>query len=452
MVQDLSERLADPLVAAAAQGDLEAAGEYFQQHLGVLMPLARRIAGNVLDPEDLLSEAITRLLEKWARTTGPTENVVGYLAATMRNRVKDELKSPRSKVRRLDDADDIEDPSEPGQSLIEVRREVDMVRSALGTLPVDQQDVLIAMSALGEKPRDLEARFNRPASAISSLHSRAKQGLRRAVFRLVLEDGAPRECVDAIKRVPVRVADSPRLDGEEPDAHFQQCKRCRAAWHQFGQLATAFGVLPLVTIAFTFVHQPAVAAAEPLNRDAETRPYAAPTSGYAGVTGRQRANRGPDSTQKEGLRRRRLILRRSSARAAWLLCTLGIILLICGAFALAAQPSKPEADFAVTSIEERDGLEVFRVDIEIDDSGWRVGSLLMNFDRQVDTVEAPAGWVCETEGGIVRCGTRNSSPSGGNFVVHGVDLQLREHVEFQVLADTESGFRVRGVVKLRQLG
>lgn len=426
MGRDPSGQLEDPLAAAAAQGDLEAAGRYLQRHLGSLMPLARRIAGNVLDPEDLLSEAVTRLLEKWARSAGPTENVVGYLAATMRNRVKDELKSPRSRVRRLEEADEIEDLSEPGHALVEIRQEADMVRSALETLPEDQQDVLIAMSAFGERPRDLEVRFNRPASAISSLHNRAKRGLRRAVFRLVLEDGAPRECVAAIRRAPARIPDLPGIDGAETDEHFRSCKRCRAAWHHFGQLVTVFGVLPLVSIALASIHHPAAAAAEPLSHDASAR--------------------------NENSFRRRSVLQRSSAFAPWFLCTVGVILFACGAFAAEAQPSKPEVDFAVTPIGEREGLETFSVKLEIADAGWRVGNLLMKFDRRVDTVETPAGWACEAEGEGARCETPRSSPTGGTFVVHGADLHLRERAEFQLLAETESGFRVRAVVRLRQPG
>ncbi|WP_254791517.1 RNA polymerase sigma factor, partial [Curtobacterium sp. MCBA15_005] len=56
-----------------------------------------------IDPEDLLSEALVRLVEKWASGNGPSEHVNAYVIRSMRNRVIDELRSPRSKTDAVED-------------------------------------------------------------------------------------------------------------------------------------------------------------------------------------------------------------------------------------------------------------------------------------------------------------------------------------------------------------
>ena len=84
--------IADELARRAASGDRAAAAEFFRQNQRMLRSMARRMASDVLDPEDLLSEAVTTLLERWARGAGPDRSIVAYLISTMRNRVIDELR------------------------------------------------------------------------------------------------------------------------------------------------------------------------------------------------------------------------------------------------------------------------------------------------------------------------------------------------------------------------
>lgn len=167
------------LIAAAADGDRAAAGEYFAQNLRMLTALARRIAGNVIDADDLLSEAIVSVLALWVRGTGPRTHLTAYLAQAMRNRVTDELRSPRSRTWNLDSSWERAADSDPRLTEIDLERDVAAVHEILNLLPDDQRIVLTAMHIEGAKPRDLEVRLNRPASAISSLAQRAKANFRR---------------------------------------------------------------------------------------------------------------------------------------------------------------------------------------------------------------------------------------------------------------------------------
>ncbi|MFF3026555.1 RNA polymerase sigma factor [Microbacterium sp. NPDC057944] len=167
------------LIAAAADGDRAAAGEYFAQNLRMLTAMARRIAGNVMDADDLLSEAIVSVLALWVRGTGPRTHLAAYLARAMRNRVTDELRSPRSRTWNLDSSWERAADNDPRLTEIDLERDVAAVHEILSLLPDDQRIVLTAMHIEGAKPRDLEVRLDRPASAISSLAQRAKANFRR---------------------------------------------------------------------------------------------------------------------------------------------------------------------------------------------------------------------------------------------------------------------------------
>lgn len=161
--------------------------EYYRDNYRLLRAIAHRIAGTLMDPEDILSEAIVAVLTQWSQGNGPRESPTSYLAQTMRNRIKDELRSPRSRVGALDDVSELVATEDPRLTDIDDAQERAIIRDVLLLLPTDQREVLIAIDVHGYKPRELTQRFDRPAPAIYSLIQRARTNFRRRMTELIGE-------------------------------------------------------------------------------------------------------------------------------------------------------------------------------------------------------------------------------------------------------------------------
>lgn len=233
---------ADEDASAANAGDVAAASAYLARNLSYLTSIARWLARDALgavDPDDLAAEAIANLLTLWSQGRGPLSNPNAYLIRSMRNRIIDAHRSPRSRVQGLSDAESELPPEYMSTREIDLHREYGYVRQALSSLPEDQQTVLRATVIDGRKPAELEEELGRPASAIHALGHRARVGLRRATLRIVLEEDAPEECRRAAGRLPKTITTD--VD-ESPDSagmrHIRTCERCRAAWGRFGGMST----------------------------------------------------------------------------------------------------------------------------------------------------------------------------------------------------------------------
>lgn len=212
-------------------------GAIFGPEQAKLRSIARFVAGRTLDPDDLLSDAVTTTVGKWRAGCGPTANVVAYAAQTMRNRVRDEARSPRSRVIALEG---IEIAEQPRDHDIDLHAEFAQVRRALAALPADQRLALVATVVDGRKPADLVDELRRPAPAISSLLRRAKLGLRRAILVDLIHRNAQDEvCRRGAQSLPERVpTDLDDWDdaGSRTLGHVRSCTGCTAAWESFASL------------------------------------------------------------------------------------------------------------------------------------------------------------------------------------------------------------------------
>lgn len=227
--------LAKAPTARASRDAHEELTVYFAENRAMLLSFARKIAGGVIDPQDLVADAVASAVAQIAR--GQRIAAVGaYLFTTMRNRVHDERRSPRSRVIALVENDVCAD-DEAFRSA-DLFRERALIRRALHSLPHEQQRALMLVVVNEERPRDLVAEFARPASSISSLVYRAKLGLRRAVLRQLLGEGerSP-ECrafADALPDIfPLDRGHARTAPGFE---HLGGCEACSAAWDRFTAL------------------------------------------------------------------------------------------------------------------------------------------------------------------------------------------------------------------------
>ncbi len=251
----------EALASAANHGDKRAAAEYFNRHLEYLAAMARYLASSTIDPEDLLSEAVVGLLAVWSQGKGPTTGVNSYLLRSMRNRLIDEYRSPRSRLQQSADEEEGLPPFVQSTRVIDMYREASIIREAVKKLPQDQQIVLWATIVEGRKPSELETELNRPASAIYALGRRARVGLKRVILQTVLEEDAPAECLRWSSKLPETVTSEIE---SAPDSrgmkHIRECKRCRTAWARFTAMGSALSMGTVVVLSGFLLPAPAAQA------------------------------------------------------------------------------------------------------------------------------------------------------------------------------------------------
>lgn len=234
------------LVRAASAGDMDAAGRFLSRHRVLLASLARRVAHGQVDHEELLSESVLHLLERWSAGTGPDEGVIGYLVRSMRNQLIDELRSPRRYVHPIHD---IEREREPlaldDLSEIESEAEAHVIRQALGLLTFDQRATLLGIIVEGQKPADVAAIVGRSAPAVSNLFQRSRVALRRATLVVMLSTGGD-DCQDNAHRIPKAPLPDPGQHAlhDRGMRHVLRCAECTTRWRRW-----ALGDVGVVTRA-----------------------------------------------------------------------------------------------------------------------------------------------------------------------------------------------------------
>lgn len=447
---DLAPDVLAALVARAAVGDRDAAGEYFARMLPSLTLTARRIAGISHDADDLLSDAVLVVLAKWLDGTGPTENVPAYIAQVMRNRIRDDFRSPRSRVAALENVDEPASTADPRIRELEIESELAIVRRALAELPTDQQRVLVATVLEGRKPRDLEEHMARPASAIYSLTRRAKGNLRRTTLRLLLEDGARPACVEAAQLLPETVGDTlEQTRSTRATDHHRGCPYCRRSWKRFAGLAT-LGMLPVA--AGIALAGPADQASASVGGGADggggTGADAGSNAGVeagggAGVDPTGAAGGGASTDGGAGRSWHdwaRTAAMLTAAGTALVLVTILTVTFTTKTWFFAAAP--PGAlDVSAVAVDAR--TAEFDMALSVEEGSWTVGTLRIDLSVDVERVDPPDGWTCLVQAGDAVCTTSLDSPRGGAFDVMHADAQGITY-EFTFDGRAESGASLNG--------
>lgn len=409
------------LLARASRGDRAAAGAYLAQHLPALHRSARRIAGRRMDPDDLLADAVEGLLVRWADGGEEIASPRGYILVSMRNRVINEARSPRSRSTGLGFGVgfDRDDPSALGtDEAIELERELAWLRLALGRLSAAHRSVLQDGAVPTGEPvagvPDARDGDGRSADARQSLRARARRALRRAYLQVVLEEGAAPDCHAAIARLPTRVGDDADATGDAPE-HFRSCERCRRRWLVFASLAGGLGIAGAIAVP---------AGSPPARADA---PGTAGSDGTAGTAG---------SARGAGAGSRGII----ASGAA--LIGIGILLAAAAFFPQALRPSAAEgepaqvgrsvdaagsgAGAAVTASMgltvtggsvAGDGVQevTIRLTFDVAGSDWSTHELSFDLPSAFDAVSASDGWNCAGR----RCAPAIADAREGVFAIRG---------------------------------
>lgn len=386
----------------AAEGDRGAAQRYLSATLPYLRAVANRLVPAGVDPDDVLSEAIFRLLQKWDEGAGPREFAHTYVIRTIRNIVVDEIRAPRSRnVALRDDAPLADVVAAEKFRRIDLSSDFELVRTAMRALPDDQRRVLEAVVVNGRKPGEVSAQFQRNPAAVSNLLKRAKAALRRQVLVAALSEGEL-DC----QRNATEVPRPPRLDWREHDRgetgipHILGCEPCQRRWARWSGITSALGV----SAALVVVSAVDVPSASAVDDTASESPHA------------RRTGRGP------GARRVSLAARRASLFVTLGTVTTGLTLAAVGATTLLTQDAaKPLAHLTVRATSPT----VLALQFAVDAAQWRTEEISLTITGG-EIRGIPQGWDCQTsahtltcvpeKGAIVR--TFSVTPNGSADAIH----------------------------------
>lgn len=222
MTRDDSETPADEALAASARaGDAAAFGELWRRHAGAGAVAARQFA-HIADPDDLLSEASTRIFAAMRRGGGPHGAFRPYLYRAIRNVALD-WRRPASVP--LEDAPE-DELALPGPELAAVERTIGF--AAFRSLPERWQSVLWYLDVEGMEPAQAAPLLGLSPNATSALAVRAREGLKKAWLQAhVNENAVPEGCRWTTARMGEFARGGLSRRGRERfETHLETCDRC----------------------------------------------------------------------------------------------------------------------------------------------------------------------------------------------------------------------------------
>ena len=373
----------------------------FTDHLvanwSLLVSVSRKLASDVIDSDDLLSAALLATLQQWRTSRGSITNLNAYIIGTMRNRVTDELRSPRSRVANLDDGDETAAEPDPALARADLLAEVQLLREAMLHLPEEQRTVLEAMFYRDQQAADLTIKLGRSRPAVSMLAKRARENLKRTMLQLLLtRNSVDHPCRTAAERLPKIVSDAPPLSGETT-GHYEECGPCRDVWSQFGTFAAAASLGSLVVLGGVISGgaTPAAAAAGSAVAGA-----AGAAAGAAGIV-----------TALDAVPKPKIWPYLAAAASGGGIAAAGALLLVAP-----QQLTEANSELAVT-VAESGGHSAYEVSFDSEVSGWEAREVEIQGARQALGISAPVGWLCEVDAEGVSCVAEPGLGDFGEFVV-----------------------------------
>jgi RNA polymerase sigma factor (sigma-70 family) len=161
-------------------GEDAAFGELFELHAAAVRRLARSIASDQSEAEDITAETFFRVLQAIRRGAGPRDYVRAYLL-TVARRVSWEWHGARRDVPVSDD--ELTFRVGAGADAHARSAEHTLITTAFTSLPERWRTVLWQTEVEGEQPAMVAPHFGLSANATAALARRARQGLRAAYLQ-----------------------------------------------------------------------------------------------------------------------------------------------------------------------------------------------------------------------------------------------------------------------------
>lgn len=272
------------LLARARNGDTQCADILWIRVRPAVLAAARGIADNQHDAEDLASEAMTKVFAAIADGAGPTDSVLPYLYATMRN-------LHISSLRRLSR---VGTPLELNEQRVLnlVTTEPDAIESelvsrAFKNLPDRWRYVLWAGLVEGRPGGEIAEELQIKPAAVHALKSRALEGLRQQYLSEHAKLSEEQECAE-VHRVLAAIARGRARQSTDLNhvwRHLRGCEHCAEGYREITAINSQIGALlgPAAAASVVLLPQTPLAGLLGLLRVPEAASKAVAAAGVAGV-------------------------------------------------------------------------------------------------------------------------------------------------------------------------
>lgn len=215
------------LLSRLRGGQDDAFGELFEQHAPAVRRLARSLANDASEAEDITAETFFRVLRAIKRGNGPVDNVRGYLL-TVARRVAWEWKGAAHDVPVSDD--ELTSRAGVTENTASNSAEYSLITRAFTSLPERWRTVLWRTEVEGDQPAVVAPHFGLSPNATAALARRARQGLRAAYLQAHLGSNLGNNgCRSVLDKLgsytagAVTTAEASRIS-----AHLGGCSGCRS--------------------------------------------------------------------------------------------------------------------------------------------------------------------------------------------------------------------------------
>ncbi|MFJ8914543.1 sigma-70 family RNA polymerase sigma factor [Amycolatopsis sp. NPDC102389] len=256
-LQAASESDEQALLQRLRDGEDAAFGELFELHAAAVRRLARSLAADRSEAEDITAETFFRVLQALRRGAGPRDYVRAYLL-TVARRVSWEWHGARRDVPVSDD--ELSFRAGAGADTNARTAEHSLITTAFTSLPERWRSVLWQTEVEGEQPSMVAPHFGLSANATAALARRARQGLRAAYLQAHLSvNRGPDSCRAVVEKLGGFTAGS--VTGAEArriKTHLIACQSCRATHDELRDVCSSLrahaGVVALLVPAAAGAH------------------------------------------------------------------------------------------------------------------------------------------------------------------------------------------------------
>lgn len=256
-LQAVSESDEQALLQRLRDGEDAAFGELFELHAAAVRRLARSLASDRSEAEDITAETFFRVLQALRRGAGPRDYVRAYLL-TVARRVSWEWHGARRDVPVSDD--ELTFRAGAGADTHARTAEHSLITTAFTSLPERWRSVLWQTEVEGEQPAMVAPHFGLSANATAALARRARQGLRAAYLQAHLSvNRGPDSCRAVVEKLGGFTAGS--VTGAEArriKTHLIACQSCRATHDELRDVCSSLrahaGVVALLVPAAAGAH------------------------------------------------------------------------------------------------------------------------------------------------------------------------------------------------------
>ncbi|MFL6160455.1 MAG: RNA polymerase sigma factor [Marmoricola sp.] len=230
------------LLAAARVGDTTCADVLWVRTWPSALAVARYVADDPTEAEDLASEAMTSVFAAISRGAGPTDAVRAYVATSVRNLHTSALR------RRARTGTPVALDDERTLSLVADQPDViesHLVAKAFEALPARWRFVLWSTLVEGRDGGEVAGELGIRPSAVYALKARALEGLRQGYLTAHAQRGRAEECVAVHRNLAATVRSRSRRAADEQQTwrHLRSCAHCAEAYRELSAINSRIGAV-----------------------------------------------------------------------------------------------------------------------------------------------------------------------------------------------------------------